>query len=134
MMSRIRSTGNQRTDKAVASMLRRADITGYRRHVVIKLSPTKSAMGVASDGTKFKPQVRPDFVFRKNKVALFIDGCFWHGCPRCYTAPIECKKILERKGNDQSGAGQVSDNGAKKVRMEGVSNLGAQYRPTPITS
>jgi DNA mismatch endonuclease (patch repair protein) len=26
---------------------------------------------------------KPDFAWPKRKVALFIDGCFWHGCPRC---------------------------------------------------
>lgn len=25
--------------------------------------------------------VRPDFVFPRRKVAVFIDGCFWHACP-----------------------------------------------------
>jgi DNA mismatch endonuclease (patch repair protein) len=25
---------------------------------------------------------KPDFVFRAQKVAVFVDGCFWHGCPR----------------------------------------------------
>ncbi|PIW79582.1 MAG: very short patch repair endonuclease, partial [Parcubacteria group bacterium CG_4_8_14_3_um_filter_48_16] len=29
----------------------------------------------------------PDFIFQKEKVAIFIDGCFWHGCPRCKTQP-----------------------------------------------
>ncbi|HAS95461.1 TPA: very short patch repair endonuclease, partial [Candidatus Wolfebacteria bacterium] len=29
----------------------------------------------------------PDFIFRDKKVAVFIDGCFWHGCPRCYVKP-----------------------------------------------
>ncbi|MEU1729248.1 very short patch repair endonuclease [Nonomuraea sp. NPDC005692] len=28
-----------------------------------------------------------DLVFPGAKVAVFIDGCFWHGCPRHYTAP-----------------------------------------------
>ena len=97
IMSRIRGTGNKRTDKAVASMLRKEGIKGWRRHVVIKLPPTKSAMSVAGDGAKFKPQVRPDFVFRKQKVALFIDGCFWHGCPRCYTAPKSARAFWRRK-------------------------------------
>ena len=97
IMSRIRGTGNERTDKAVASMLRKAGITGWRRHIVIKLPATKSTMSVASDGTKFKRQVRPDFVFRKQKVALFIDGCFWHGCPRCYTAPKSSRAFWGRK-------------------------------------
>lgn len=26
---------------------------------------------------------RPDFYFPKARVALFVHGCFWHGCPRC---------------------------------------------------
>jgi DNA mismatch endonuclease (patch repair protein) len=97
IMSRIRGTGNERTDKAVASMLRKAGIRGLRRHVVIKLPPTKSAMSVASDGTKFEPRVRPDFVFSKQKMVLFVDGCFWHGCPRCYTAPMNAKAFWKRK-------------------------------------
>jgi DNA mismatch endonuclease (patch repair protein) len=25
--------------------------------------------------------VRPDFVFPRRKVAVFVDGCFWHACP-----------------------------------------------------
>ncbi|MHB1841836.1 MAG: very short patch repair endonuclease [Sulfobacillus sp.] len=29
----------------------------------------------------------PDIAFTKRKVAVFLDGCFWHGCPRCYHAP-----------------------------------------------
>ena len=30
---------------------------------------------------------KPDFVFRAAKVAVFVDGCFWHGCPRHATMP-----------------------------------------------
>lgn len=30
---------------------------------------------------------RADIVFRPSKVAVFIDGCFWHGCPEHYRAP-----------------------------------------------
>jgi DNA mismatch endonuclease (patch repair protein) len=26
---------------------------------------------------------RPDFAWPKKRVALFVDGCYWHGCPRC---------------------------------------------------
>jgi len=29
----------------------------------------------------------PDFAWPRQRVALFVDGCFWHGCPRCYKAP-----------------------------------------------
>ena len=29
---------------------------------------------------------RPDFVFRRRRLAVFVDGCFWHGCDRCQKA------------------------------------------------
>jgi DNA mismatch endonuclease (patch repair protein) len=30
---------------------------------------------------------RPDIVFAGPRVAVFVDGCFWHGCPEHYSAP-----------------------------------------------
>ena len=30
---------------------------------------------------------KPDFVFRKQRVAVFVDGCFWHACPLHGTMP-----------------------------------------------
>ena len=30
---------------------------------------------------------KPDFVFHSKKLAIFIDGCFWHGCKRHYRRP-----------------------------------------------
>ncbi|WP_163863959.1 very short patch repair endonuclease [Myxococcus eversor] len=33
------------------------------------------------------PYGRPDVVFVRAKVAVFIDGCFWHGCPEHYVRP-----------------------------------------------
>lgn len=30
---------------------------------------------------------RPDFVFLKEKIAIFVDGCFWHGCITCCRPP-----------------------------------------------
>lgn len=31
--------------------------------------------------------VKPDFVFRKERLVVFVDGCFWHGCPAHYSRP-----------------------------------------------
>lgn len=43
---------------------------------------------------------KPDIVFTGAKVAIFVDGCFWHGCPDHYTAPENnaayWRKKLER--------------------------------------
>lgn len=38
---------------------------------------------VAADGLK----IRPDVVFTRSKVAVFVDGCFWHCCPTHGTQP-----------------------------------------------
>src|SRR5437763_1503633 len=61
--------GNRRRDtgpeRAVRSLLHRAGLR-YR-------------VDVAIVGDRYR--VRPDVVFRASKVAVFVDGCFWHGCP-----------------------------------------------------
>jgi DNA mismatch endonuclease (patch repair protein) len=41
--------------------------------------------------------VRPDFVFRKARLALFVDGCFWHNCPRHATKPKNNRAFWRRK-------------------------------------
>lgn len=43
-------------------------------------------------GLRFRVGVKglpgtPDIVFTRAKVAIFMDGCFWHGCAEHYTAP-----------------------------------------------
>ncbi len=40
--------------------------------------------GRVADG-RFR--VRPDFVFAARRLAVFVDGCFWHGCPQHGTRP-----------------------------------------------
>ena len=42
-------------------------------------------------------KVKPDFVFPRERVAVFVDGCFWHGCPRCYTRPKSNRKFWDAK-------------------------------------
>ena len=41
--------------------------------------------------------MKPDFVFQKLKVALFVDGCFWHGCPKHGTKPKTNAKFWRDK-------------------------------------
>ena len=33
-------------------------------------------------------KTRPDFAFVGSRIAVFVDGCFWHGCPHHYVAPV----------------------------------------------
>lgn len=32
-------------------------------------------------------KITPDLIFPKERIAIFVDGCFWHGCPHCYVQP-----------------------------------------------
>ena len=63
VMSRIRATGNRNTELRLIDLLRKHRITGWRR--------------------KAKLFGKPDLVFPKARVAVFVDGCFWHRHPGC---------------------------------------------------
>lgn len=84
VMGRIRGRGNRDTEMAFIKLLKAAGITGWRRHRAISLDPR---LGVRARRSGRSRQVKPDFVFFASKLAVFIDGCFWHGCPRHATAP-----------------------------------------------
>ena len=96
VMSRIRSRGNRDTELALARLLRAHKISGWRRHVLIRATVESRWLRVESrkrsrnpQPSTFNPQlaVRPDFVFLKSRTAIFVDGCFWHGCPKHATWP-----------------------------------------------
>jgi DNA mismatch endonuclease (patch repair protein) len=42
-------------------------------------------------------RVRPDIVFPRSQVAVFIDGCFWHGCPEHGEMPAANREFWEAK-------------------------------------
>lgn len=76
-MASIRSKGNITTERAFLSILRKAGISGWRRHLNL---PGK-----------------PDFAFGAHRLAVFLDGCFWHGCPRCYRLPYDNRPYWRKK-------------------------------------
>jgi DNA mismatch endonuclease (patch repair protein) len=86
-MAAISSTGNRTTELRLAKILRASSITGWRRR--------QSLIG------------KPDFLFRRERLAVFVDGCFWHGCPwhcrmpksrQSYWSP----KIARNKARDKA--------------------------------
>jgi DNA mismatch endonuclease (patch repair protein) len=40
---------------------------------------------------------KPDFVFRALRLAVFVDGCFWHGCPKHGTRPANNARFWREK-------------------------------------
>src|ERR1017187_9181748 len=77
VMSTIRSRGNKDTELALAKLFRRHKITGWRRNQKI--------FG------------KPDFIFRREWLAVFVDGCFWHGCPKHGTQPAGNRSFWKKK-------------------------------------
>lgn len=59
IMSAIRSKGNETTEIALIRLFRKNKIVGWRRN--------------------YELEGKPDFVFPKNQLVVFVDGCFWHG-------------------------------------------------------
>jgi DNA mismatch endonuclease Vsr len=40
---------------------------------------------------------KPDFIFPEQRLAIFVDGCFWHGCPKCYRRPHSSQDYWDAK-------------------------------------
>lgn len=77
VMSHIRGKGNKDTELVMIQILRNNHLSGWRRNQVV--------LG------------KPDFIFPKQKVALFVDGCFWHGCPKHSNMPKNNRAFWEKK-------------------------------------
>lgn len=103
LMARVRSYGNRTTELKMAKLLRRAHLKGWRRHLPLT--------------------GKPDFAWPNEKVALFVDGCFWHGhkCgknikPKTNREAWE-RKIETNKKRDRSVRKLLRNKGWKVVRI-----------------
>jgi DNA mismatch endonuclease (patch repair protein) len=102
IMSRVKGHGNAATEIALLRILREHRIAGWRRHPAI--------FG------------KPDFVFPKARLAVFVDGCFWHGCPRHRSRPVENrqfwdKKLARNRARDRLVNRTLRDNGWRILRV-----------------
>ena len=103
LMSRVRSKGNSTTEMLMVRLLRINRISGWRRHL--------SLIG------------RPDFVWPQSRLALFIDGCFWHGhtCGRNLTPKTNAvqweKKIEATRKRDRRNIRALKMKGWKVIRV-----------------
>ena len=77
VMSRIRGRGNKETEVALIKLFRKYGIKGWRRN--------QPVFG------------KPDFVFWNARVAVFVDGCFWHACPKHFTVPVGNRTFWKKK-------------------------------------
>jgi DNA mismatch endonuclease (patch repair protein) len=68
LMSKVRSKGNRTTEARFRLALVRSGLKHWKLNA-------KNLPG------------SPDVVFPSKRTAIFLDGCFWHGCSRCYRQP-----------------------------------------------
>jgi DNA mismatch endonuclease (patch repair protein) len=77
IMSHVRSSGNKTTELALIKVFKANGITGWRR--------------------KYPIFGKPDFVFPKQRLAVFVDGCFWHGHPERCRIPTSNREYWTNK-------------------------------------
>ncbi len=101
-MARIRKFGNKSTEVRMTQLFRENGITGWRRHLPLP--------------------GRPDFTFRRERVVVFVDGCYWHRCPECAWTPASNVAYWDAKlaGNvkkDRQHSRQLRAAGWKVIRI-----------------
>jgi DNA mismatch endonuclease, patch repair protein len=109
VMSRIRGRANKETELVLVTLFRQHKITGWRRQgaILVRSSRREEAHfetlrspGRRSSVRASSPRllrVSVDFVFRKERVIVFVDGCFWHGCPKHSNMPVNNRAFWEKK-------------------------------------
>lgn len=102
IMGRIRSNGNHSTELRFIRILRKYKIVGWRRRQELP--------------------GRPDFIFARPRIAVFIDGDFWHGNPKNFRLPkSNCEywenKILGNRRRDRRVSKELTKMGWRVVRI-----------------
>lgn len=77
VMRNIKGKGNKSTELSLIAIFREQGIRGWQRGYPVK--------------------GHPDFVFLKERIAVFVDGCFWHGHDCRNTRPKENKDFWTKK-------------------------------------
>ena|ERR1700730_4402027 len=102
-MSAIRKRGNRSTEWRLRSALIRAGLSGWTLH-------ERGVLGC------------PDFWFDRSRLAVFVDGCFWHGCQECCAIPKQNAgywrpKITGNMERDRSYTARLKRIGIKVIRV-----------------
>lgn len=102
-MAAIKGRDNKTTERRLRLALVRAGVRGW------KLRPRELA------GC-------PDFFFPRDKLVVFVDGCFWHGCPSCGHLPKKNRpfwraKIDRNRARDQSTTERLMGEGYTVLRL-----------------
>src|SRR5690348_12726197 len=103
VMARVRSQRNRSTEWRVRGALIASGVRGWKVNA---------------------PDIRgrPDFAFPTEKLLIFVDGCFWHGCPKCKRIPNSNKaywrsKIGRNRERDKAITAHLRREGWQIIRI-----------------
>lgn len=103
---------NRRRDTAPEVAIRRKlHAMGYRFRVDLAVRPDPARL------------IRPDIVFTRAKVAVFVDGCYWHGCPDHGSRPDGSNasywgpKIARNRERDAEQTARLESAGWEVIRI-----------------
>lgn len=102
IMASVHTRGSGTTEVRMMEVLRNHRLRGFR--------------------TQWRVRGTPDFVWPRLKVALFVDGCFWHGCPRCCrvsksNTPFWRLKVKNNRSRDKRVSAALRRRGWKVLRV-----------------
>jgi len=97
-------------------------IQGKNTTPEIKLRKLLFATGIRGYRIHHNIPGKPDIVFVKKKIAIFIDGCFWHKCSVCFQEPetrkeFWMKKIQSNIDRDKKVNEQLKNEGWTVIRI-----------------
>jgi DNA mismatch endonuclease (patch repair protein) len=103
VMSKVKSKRNRSTEWRLRGLLVRSGLRGWQ------VSP-QDLPG------------KPDFVFRNERLVIFTDGCFWHGCHRCHKVPSSNTsywdaKIARNRKRDRAVTATLRRHGWRVLRF-----------------
>lgn len=103
VMARVKSRRNRSTEWRLRANLIRAGIRGW------KLNPSDI-------------KGKPDFAFRHKRLLVFVDGCYWHGCPQCYRRPSSNRgywdaKVARNRLRDRKTSARLRRDGWRVLRI-----------------
>ena len=103
VMRSIRPRGNKSTEVRLALLLTEAGIQGWVSHAQIA-------------------DLFPDFAFSPQRLAVFVDGCFWHSCPSHHRPPTSNRdywipKLAGNKIRDSLAAARLARVGWRSLRI-----------------
>jgi DNA mismatch endonuclease (patch repair protein) len=102
-MRAIKEKGNKSTEIRMRALLVRGGVRGWKLH-------PKGLPG------------KPDFLFTQARLILFVDGCYWHGCPQCghvpnVNRPYWSAKIKGNQRRDRENTRKLQEAGYRVLRV-----------------